>query len=102
LEADSVLEAGFWDFYGRWEIPTPDDASNSTPGAHGRLAFSRRHLIPQNLQVLFEAGILWVLPKRSPEPAIGGWQIAGSAVTRCIHSSEHALSLRIRVLSRSQ
>jgi hypothetical protein len=45
------------------EVLTSTCQSESVVAAHRQLPLSWRHLIPQNLQVLFEAGILWVLPQ---------------------------------------
>jgi len=71
LQADSILQAGFCDFYGGGNSNARRAASNSMPGAHCQLPFIWRHLIPQDLQVFFDAGILWVLAQRSTEPAVG-------------------------------
>jgi len=67
----------------------PSDTTSSGFRRH-RVLFLRRHLIPDQSQILFHPPVVRILLVRLREPLIGERHIAGNAVAGCIHGSEQS------------
>ena len=59
--------------------------------ASGKLSFIRRHCLPQDLEVLLEAAISRIPMQGAGEPAVGGRQVAGGAMSGKVHRAKHGL-----------
>ncbi len=69
--------------------------------ASGKLSFIRRHCLPQDLEVLLEAAISRIPMQGAGEPAVGGRQVAGGAMSGKVHRAKHGLGFWVRMLSGS-